>query len=67
MSKLDTNLEEFLAKVLDARKLGKARQACMDEDIHTMMDLECVRDELKDIFTKVAAKRISTALPGQFL
>ena len=67
MSALDADLEDFLAKVFDARLLGKARQVCIAEDILEIANLMDLRDsnELKDIFTKGLAMRIRKALPGQ--
>ena len=67
MPALGADLEDFLAKVLDARVLDKARQICITEEIFNVATLEDLRDgnELKEIFARGTAARIRKALPGQ--
>ena len=66
MSALDSDLEDFLAKVLDGRVLDKARQVCVDQDICSIAILSLVRDrnQLDRVFTIGTALSICNALPG---
>ena len=67
MPALGADIEDFLAKVLDARVLDKARQICITEEIFNVATLVDLRDgnELKDIFARGTAAQIRKALPGQ--
>ena len=67
MSALDDDLEEFLAKVLNARVLDKVRQVCIAKEIADVATLVDLRDAdlLERYFTEVTSMRIRRALPGQ--
>ena len=67
MSALGDDLEEFLAKMLNARVLDKVRQVCIAKEIADVATLVELRDAdlLERFFTEVTAMRIRRALEGQ--
>ena len=69
MPALGADIEDFLAKVLDARVLDKVRRICITEEIFNVATLVDLRDgnELKSIFPKGTALSICKGLPGLML
>ena len=67
MSTLEDDLENFLANVLHARALDKARKVCLQEDIYRLGTLENLRaaNQLKNVFTMGTALSIREGLSGQ--